>query len=281
MRLEAAGTMVQFRTVKGDIVVELLDQDKPATVANFLRYVQNVYPTNNNFIHRLIPNFALQGGGYTVEDRHSKEDFFSFAPLDLYAPITNEFKVGKKMSNTFGTLAMARSPGETNSATSQWFFNLADNSADLDSADGGFTVFGKVVSGTNILQFFNTLSKQTSPAGCTFHGIVDMRCFYGDVAGVRPFQNVPVQYLETAYPRYVDFFYVDITLYNVRVKVLPNKSREIRWNTVKGKTNTVEFTTQFPPTWTKLRSLVGDGLEQATPDTEPHGQGRFYRVRVD
>ena len=277
---EAAGTMVQFRTLKGDIMVELLDQEKPATVANFLRYAQDVFPTNNIFIHRVIPDFIIQSGGYTVESRTSNEDFFSYARVDRYAPITNEFKVGKKVSNTYGTIAMARSGGNTNSATSEWFINLADNSADLDPVDGGFTVFGQVVRGTNVLEFFNSLSKEITPDACLFRGIVDMRCYYGNTIDGRRFQDVPVNYLGTRYPLYSDFFFVDISLYNVRVQVRTDRSREVRWNSVKGRTNLVEYTAAFPPKWKTLKSFVADGSEQATIDSEPQGSGRFYRVRV-
>mgnify|MGYP002381132488 CR=1 FL=1 len=270
--------MVQFRTIKGDILVELLDQDKPATVANFLRYVQNVYPTNNNFIHRVVPGFVIQGGGYTVESRTSTEDFFSYAKIDRYAPITNEFKVGKKVSNTYGTLAMARLGGQTNSATSEWFINVADNSAELDAADGGFTVFGKVISGTNVLQFFNSLRKQLPD--CEFQGIVDMRCYYPTASAGRLFMDLPVSYFGTRYPRYSDFFFVDISLYNVRVQIRPDRSREIRWNSVKSRTNVVEYTEVFPPAWKALKSFTADGTEQTVIDSAPQGTGRFYRVRV-
>jgi cyclophilin family peptidyl-prolyl cis-trans isomerase len=276
--VKAAGTMVQFRTIKGDIMVELLDQEKPVTVANFLRYVQDVYPTNNVFIHRVVPDFIIQGGGFTVETRTSNEDFFSYAPIDKYGPITNEFNVGKKVSNTYGTIAMARLGGQTNSATSDWFINIADNSADLDTADGGFTVFGHVVGGTNVLQFFNSLRKEIPE--CTFKGIADMRCYYGNTTGGRRFMDLPVNYLGTRYPRYSDLFFVDITLYNVRVQIRPDQSREIRWNSVRSKTNVVEYTESFPSNWTTLKSFSADGSEQTVIDSDPQGSRRFYRVRV-
>src|SRR5688572_5645985 len=67
--------------------------------------------------------------------------------------ITNEYSVGRTFSNTYGTIAMARQPTRTNSASSQWFLNLKNNSF-LDSVDGGFTVFGRVIAGTNVLNLF-------------------------------------------------------------------------------------------------------------------------------
>lgn len=273
---QAAGTIVQFRTVKGDITVELLDADKPRTVTNFLNYVQNIFPTNNMFFHRCLPGFVLQGGGYGQRDRNSTNDMLRYVTIDQYPKILNEYSVGKKVSNTYGTLAMARLDGETNSATSQYFFNLANN-ASLDQQYGGFTVFGKVIDGTNVLNFFNGLSKELTATECVFKGIVDFRCF---VPFSTPFNDLPVQYIGSTYPRYSDLFYVDISLYNVRISVLQNGTREIRWNSVLNKTNFVEHTSGFPPSWVKLKSIKGDGLEQKAVDSDPQGAGRFYRVRV-
>jgi len=73
---------------------------------------------------------------------------------------------------------------------------------------------------------------------------------------------------------------VDISLYNVRVQVRPDFSREVRWNSVKSKTNIVEYTEAFPPTWKALKTFVADGSEQTVIDSAPQGGGRFYRVRV-
>jgi len=116
--------MAQFRTVFGDIELELFDQDKPLTVQNFVRYVQTGR-YRDTFIHRCNPAFVIQGGGYFVADRGTPNPYLDVIPT--FAPIPNEFGVGKRYSNVYGTIAMAKLGGNTNSATAQWFFNLADN----------------------------------------------------------------------------------------------------------------------------------------------------------
>ena len=87
-------------------------------------------------IHRSIPGFIWQGGGFELAG-----DPIQAVPIPTFAPIANEFGA----SNIRGTIAMAKVDGDPNSATSQWFFNLADNSANLNNQNGGFTVFGEVV----------------------------------------------------------------------------------------------------------------------------------------
>jgi len=107
----------------------------PQTVANFLGYV-SAYP--NTLFHRAPAGFVLQGGGYQVYD--SQSDVFEHIPVG--APVANE----PGISNTVGTLAMAKVGDNPNSATSEFFVNLGDNSANLDSQNGGFTVFGRVAT---------------------------------------------------------------------------------------------------------------------------------------
>src|SRR5437773_10070573 len=122
--LASAGTLAQFRTVFGDIEVELYDQDKPVTVQNFIRYVRSG-AWHDMFIHRCDPNFVIQGGGYYVANRSTTNQFIDrVLPFDT---ILNEFGAGRRYSNVYGTVAMAKAPGDTNSASSQWFFNLQDN----------------------------------------------------------------------------------------------------------------------------------------------------------
>ncbi len=125
------GTTVRFSTVLGDILVELYDDAAPLTVANFLNYV-NRGDYDSSIFHRLVPGFVLQGGGYWYP---------GWWDIPTDPPVPNEFGI----SNTRGTIAMAKQPGDPNSATSQWFFNLADNSATLDVDNGGYTVFGRVI----------------------------------------------------------------------------------------------------------------------------------------
>ncbi len=118
------------------VSVMLDDSAAPITVANFLSYV-NSQAYDNSFIHRSIPGFVIQGGGF---------DFSSpttISSVTTSAPIQNEFSATR--SNLRGTIAMAKVGSDPNSATSQWFFNLADNSGNLDNQNGGFTVFGQVL----------------------------------------------------------------------------------------------------------------------------------------
>lgn len=130
--------------------VVLFDQKgkgAPLTVQNFANYVEDgAY--KNSIIHRLEPNFVIQGGGFVgdgAEEAIANDDpsqAISVIPAD--DPVKNEFS--SKRSNLRGTIAMAKLGNDPNSATSQWFFNLANNSANLDNQNGGFTVFGAVMS---------------------------------------------------------------------------------------------------------------------------------------
>lgn len=133
---QTGGTTVKLQTVQGEIEILLYDTDAPRTVANFLAYV-NSGAYNNSFIHRSAPGFVIQGGGYRWDATANN----SAAITELPA-VVNEFSSTR--SNLRGTIAMARIGGQPNSATSQWFINLADTNRFLDSVDGGFTVFGKV-----------------------------------------------------------------------------------------------------------------------------------------
>jgi peptidyl-prolyl cis-trans isomerase A (cyclophilin A) len=132
--------VVCFETNMGEFCVRLFPEEAPQNVANFLKYV-NEGDYNNTFFHRSIPGFVLQGGGFSWNA--------SFGPVEVPKdpPVVNEFN----RSNTRGTLAMAKAEGNPNSATSEWFINLADNGANLDNQNGGFTVFGEVVIGMNIV----------------------------------------------------------------------------------------------------------------------------------
>src|SRR6266704_372870 len=91
-----AGTLAQFRTYFGDIEVELYDQDKPVTVQNFIHYVKSgAY--QNEFAHRMIPGFVVQGGGFTITNRDTSDA--AIAAVSTFLPIPNEFGVGRRFSN--------------------------------------------------------------------------------------------------------------------------------------------------------------------------------------
>lgn len=127
-------TSVQFQTVMGDFEIELYDEATPITTANFLEYVEAGAYTDS-FFHRSVDDFIIQGGGYTFDIENSQIN-----SIIQNNPIKNEASI----SNTRGTVAMAKLPGQPDSAVSQWFINLNDSNDFLDSTDGGFTVFGKV-----------------------------------------------------------------------------------------------------------------------------------------
>ncbi len=129
-------TTVRLTTTLGALDIELYDAAAPKTVANFLAYV-NSDAYRNTFVHRSVPGFVIQGGGYGWDDAANRVSTLATRPA-----VVNEFSTAR--SNLRGTIAMAKLGGDPNSATSQWFINLADNSVNLDNQNGGFTVFGEV-----------------------------------------------------------------------------------------------------------------------------------------
>jgi cyclophilin family peptidyl-prolyl cis-trans isomerase/protocatechuate 3,4-dioxygenase beta subunit len=136
---DISNTKIKFSTSAGDINVELFDKEAPRTVANFLNYISDG-DFDDSIFHRSVAGFVLQGGGYTFSTdgtAHLEE-----VPED--AAVQNEPDITNR-SNLKGTLAMAKLGTDPNSATSQFFFNLGNNSTNLDNQNGGFTVFGKLV----------------------------------------------------------------------------------------------------------------------------------------
>src|SRR5438477_12891419 len=107
-----ASTLAQFRTTFGDLDVELYDQDKPVTVQNFIHYVKSGAYTNM-FLHRCIPGFVVQGGGFSVSNRVDTNAFFpnGYRLVPNFGAITCEFNVGSRFANSFGRIAMATGGG--------------------------------------------------------------------------------------------------------------------------------------------------------------------------
>ncbi len=275
-----SGTLAQFRTIYGDLEVELYDQDKPVTVENFKRLVQaGAY--QSTFFHRLVPGFVVQGGGFFTVTQTNTVGFtppWSYVgAVPNFGQITNEYGVGGRFSNTNGTIAMAKLGTGPNTATCQWFFNLANNSS-LDTQNGGFTVFGKLVRDTGnaayggLLGLFNNLRYT--------NGIVNMTWWYpGDGVAAGLFAELPVTYSGAFIPAYSGLFYVDVSLLSVQVAGKTNP-RTISWNSVNGKTNLVEYTTVMPPVWNRLVTTNGNGSRISVLDGNATNQFRFYRVRV-
>ena len=136
----AKAPKVRFKTSQGEIVVELNAQKAPVTVENFLGYVKKKHYDGTVF-HRVINGFMIQGGGFAVEEGKLVEKVSG-------AGIVNEGQNGLK--NDRGTIAMART-ADPNSATAQFFINVADNAALNFPSNGGYAVFGKVVSGIEVV----------------------------------------------------------------------------------------------------------------------------------
>jgi peptidyl-prolyl cis-trans isomerase A (cyclophilin A) len=140
---------VVIKTSEGDITLQLFADKAPVSVANFLEYVDSGFYKGTIF-HRIIPNFMIQGGGFTpdMKEKETRE------------PIANESK--NRLHNTRGTVAMART-NDPNSATSQFFINQRTNLR-LDWAPGneGYTVFGEVIQGMDIVDFIATTPTKTT-----------------------------------------------------------------------------------------------------------------------
>ena len=150
-----APTQVKFATSAGDFVVEVYPDKAPKTVANFLQYVQDKHYDGTIF-HRVIPNFMIQGGGFDAK----------YVQKPTRAPVVHEGREALAkggLRNVTGTLAMART-GDPQSATAQFFINVKDNAfLDPSKRDFGYTVFGKVTSGMEVIQKIKAVP--TGPAG--------------------------------------------------------------------------------------------------------------------
>lgn len=139
---------VKLITSEGEIVIELDRSRAPLTVNNFLSYVKrNAY--NNTIFHRLIPDFVVQGGGYKPD----------FKAIDALPAVFNES--GNGLKNQFGTIAMARL-NDPHSATSQFYINLQDNPSLDPGSRWGYTVFGEVREGFEVLERIQQLATAVS-----------------------------------------------------------------------------------------------------------------------
>jgi cyclophilin family peptidyl-prolyl cis-trans isomerase len=155
----AANPQVEFETTAGKIRVELFPDAAPKTVANFLDYVKARHYDGTQF-HRVIAGFMIQGGGFTAD--------FKQKPTKPPIAIESEQSSKAGLQNAPGMLAMART-SDPNSATAQFFINVADNKR-LDFRDAtmqgyGYTVFGKVVAGMDVV---DRIAKAPTGAGGPF-----------------------------------------------------------------------------------------------------------------
>jgi cyclophilin family peptidyl-prolyl cis-trans isomerase len=144
-RSAGANVVVAMQTVFGPIQLELFDAAAPLTVANFLGYV-DAAAYDQSFIHRSVPGFVIQGGGFKIVNDELL--------LVAESPPTVPNEPG--LSNLRGTVAMAKLGGLPDSATTQWFINTGDN-PELDVDNGGYTVFADVISGMRVVDPINAL----------------------------------------------------------------------------------------------------------------------------
>ncbi len=204
---QTSNTFVRFRfsyggTIFGDVEVELFDQDKPVTVSNFLHYVRSGGYANT-WLHRAYPALTyagpviIQGGGFRLLNPLSLRQYFDFndcayeavALTNASAAITNESQLAPVHANDKGTLAMATTSGDPNSARSSWFFNLVNNPS-FNTDNGGYAVFGRVIKDPkNVLPYFRSTR--------LLDGII-----YEFPVAMRPVRVFPVV---------ADFFVVDVT----------------------------------------------------------------------
>ncbi len=144
---------VRMITNKGTIELELYTEKAPITVENFVKYANDGF-FNGTVFHRVINNFMIQGGGFTIEGAQKN---------DTYEQIQNEADNG--LSNKIGTIAMART-NNPHSATSQFFINVKDNNF-LDHTDKnrgwGYCVFGKVTKGMDIVDAIKVVPTHVNP----------------------------------------------------------------------------------------------------------------------
>ena len=177
-----ANPVVSLNTNFGSIVIELFEEQTPITVDNFLNYI-NDGDYIGTFFHRSDPGFVIQGGGYaTTSTTYTNTDQFYAIQTD--SAIVNESGI----SNLQGTVAMARTT-DVDSATSQFFVNLSNNAASLDSssstAHDGYAVFGQVLDMTTVdeIEALSVDSSNGSPYGELPVGASDQLAVIQAIAG--------------------------------------------------------------------------------------------------
>ena len=146
-----ANPQVRIRTNAGDITVELYPDEAPLTVANFLSYVDSGFYAGTVF-HRVIPNFMIQGGGFTQE----------LAEKPANEPVKNESR--NHLHNERGSIAMARTD-DPDSAGAQFFINVRANlTLDFNyvTRKPGYTVFGRVIDGMDVVDGISLVNTQST-----------------------------------------------------------------------------------------------------------------------
>ena len=169
----ASGPQILMKTNLGDVKLELYPDKAPQTVENFMQYVEDGFYKNTIF-HRVIPNFMVQGGGFDT----------SFNQKPTRSPVENDANNGLK--NDIGTIAMART-SDPHSATAQFFINVVNNAFLNFTAPNpsgyGYTVFGKVIDGMDIV---HQIAKTATGSGGPFPSDVPRNMIITEEMSVQP-----------------------------------------------------------------------------------------------
>ena len=147
-------------TTKGNIELELFPQAAPKSVANFVNLARSGF-YNNLLFHRIVPGFVIQAGDPTTKESGGVPGGSSATWGQNNGPINLPLETSSTLHNTVGTIALANT-GAADSSGSQFYINLANNSASLD---GKYTVFGKVISGKNVVTAISQVTPIDSSTG--------------------------------------------------------------------------------------------------------------------
>lgn len=168
--IEEGTEVVELATSMGNICMELLREQAPITVENFLYYLRRG-DLDSTFFHRSVPGFVLQGGGFRVvgnkaEQVPPKDNLGTQnepCTLDMPAPAPPGTQICSVRGNERGAVALAKTSLGPSTGTNQWFINLGDNRTNLDNQNGGFTVFARVLGdGMVVVDEIAKLSQATA-----------------------------------------------------------------------------------------------------------------------
>ncbi|MBN8249891.1 MAG: peptidylprolyl isomerase [Verrucomicrobia bacterium] len=269
------GTLIRIGTPFGPLLAELYDEEKPATVRNFLRYVESGFWADL-FAYRLDPGFVIQAGGYVAVERDTPNA--AFVRIPRFDPVTNEFATGPRLSNVRGTLAMAKLGNQPDSATAEWFINLGDNSSELDDQNGGFTVFGRVISGDGMLDVFNTFTWRKSLEAQSTNRLYQV----GDSP---PFNRDPpafpvLQVLANTGQLFTNLLTLEVGIVTLAARPMDGPLQGITWSAPPGVEQRVEAAGDPAGPWRVLWSGIPVPPRPSVNDPDPGTGPRFYRIRI-
>ena len=237
------GSLVKLTTnLKGKsnaLFLELFDAPNPAaarttplTAANFLSYVNNgAY--NGTVFHRLVPGFVLQGGGFRLPSASASPP----VPIAQGPTVLNEPGNG----NLRGTVAMAKLGNDPNSATNQFFFNLANNTANLDRQNGGFTVFGQLVRSS--LALLDRLAATSVFNAAEVFSELPLQRYKPAKPGARPRPVIPANFLAITTAEQSGAFSFKVKAKGANARVDPiSGALDLRWNSPPTKATSVSVT---------------------------------------